>query len=235
MNTKETKKPTNSQLLKRINKAVVHVDRTKDTKDIFFSDRGLKLTVNEEYAVIATGYHKHVFSRYTSSGISKPYIYTDTVLTVAFENDCIVKDEQGNSGYSYQKLLATLKNAEDKKAEYLIVYYYSMWLFNIFNPLYTIGETEQTTFITYVDYLVNIARNAIVLGEHNEDMTNKQFIAELCKNINDFTSNVDERVIFKKMTDEEFAQQEMDAMNEYENEEILTKQIIEENGNKGKR
>ena len=89
--------------------------------------------------------------------------------------------------------------------------------------------------MTYVDYLVNVARNAIVLGEHNEDMTNKQFIAELCKNINDFTSNVEERVIFKKMTDEEFAQQEMDAMNEYENEEILTKQIIEENGNKGKR
>lgn len=224
----ETKKESNAQLQKRIRRAIVHVDKTKDTKDIFFSDRGLRLTVNEDYAIVGTGFHRHVFDKFTSSGVSKPYVYTDMVIDLANANDCVVDDGKGNKSYSFGKLMQTLKEDSEKQTEYLIVHYYSMWLFNVFSPLYSIGESEATTFITYIDYVFNIARNAIVLREHTEDLTNKQFIENLCENIKEFTNNINERVIFHKLTDDEFAQQEMEAMQEQENEEVIIKKIEQE-------
>lgn len=228
------KKESNSQLQKRIQRAIVHVDKTKGTKDMYFSDRGLRLTVTDEYAVIATGFHRHVFDRWTSGGVSKPYVYTDAILDFANDNDCLVEDGMGNKNYSFGKLMQTLKDNQEKQTEYLIVHYYSLWLFNVFNPLYTIGENEQTTFITYIDYVFNIARNAIILGEHKEDMTNKQFVSELIAKIKEFTGNIDERVVFHKLTDEEFVEKEMEAMNEQETEDLMQKKLEFENESKNK-
>ena len=37
----EQKKPTKAQIENRIKHAIVHVDRTKDTKNVYFDDKGL--------------------------------------------------------------------------------------------------------------------------------------------------------------------------------------------------
>ena len=68
----EQKKPTNAQLLRRIQKSPLHLDFTKNTVSVYFSDKGLRLTVDdtEGYALIATGYHTHCFQSWTSNGIS---------------------------------------------------------------------------------------------------------------------------------------------------------------------
>lgn len=218
----EQKKPTNAQLQKRIANALIHIDKTKGTESIFFSDKGLRLTVNEDYAIIATGFHRHVFNAFNSAqGISRPYLYTKRVIEIAIENINAVETEDG---YSFAKILEVLKAKEDK-SEYNIVTYYDWFVFNCFQPLYSIGESEIESFLVYEAYLHNIARQAVLLSEKKEDMTNKQFFENVIKNMQDFIEGVGERVVFHKMTDEEMAQANIEALTQNEQEQAMEAQI----------
>ena len=219
----EQKKPTNAQLQKRIANALIHIDKTKDTESIFFSDKGLRLTVNEDFAIIATGFHRHVFNNFTNAGISRPYLYTKRVIEIA-NKTATTKRIKDNGGYSFQRLLEVLKAKEDK-SEYNIVTYYEWFVFNCFQPLYSIGESEAESFLVYETYLHNIARQAVLLSEKKEDMTNKQFFDEVIKNMQNFIEGVDERVIFHKMTDEEMAHANIEALTQNEQEQAMEAQI----------
>lgn len=216
----QKKKPTNAQLQKRIQNAIVFVPKTKDTISIFFSDKGVRLVADTDGCVIETNYHRHVYSNITAAGVSRPYLYTKRVIEIANENLEEIKTE---SGYSFQRLLDALKEKEDK-SECNIVAYYEWFLFNIFQPLYGIGETEVESFLVYEDYIHNIARNAILLGEKTENMTNKQFIQKVVDNIKDFTDNLEENVLFHKKTDEQMMQEEIAAIQEQENEQAMEAQ-----------
>ena len=208
----EKKKPTKAQMERRIENAIVFVPKTKDTQSIFFSDKGVRLTVTDDKAVIATGYHQHVFESYNMSGMSRPYLYTRRIVELALENDCEQRDEKGNvTGYSYSSLLDTL-NAKEDKAEYNIAYYYNWWLMNIFSSLYGIGETVSETFITYLDYVCVIAKNAIILSEKTEDMTNRAFLDKFIENVKEFTKDMTVGVIFPKKSDEEVMQENIEAV-----------------------
>lgn len=212
----EQKKPTKAQMERRLSNAIVLVEKTKDTQSVFFSDKGVRLTVTEDKAVIATGFHQHVFDAYNMNGMSRPYLYTKRIVELALENDCEVRNDKGNpTGYAYAALLETLKKKEDK-SEYNIAYYYSWYLLNIFAPLYNIGETEIETFVTYFDYICNIARNAILLDERKEDMTNKMFIEKFLENIKEFTDEINVSVIIPKKSDDEVMQENLDALQEQE-------------------
>jgi hypothetical protein len=174
--------------------------------------------------VIETNYHSHVYSNITAAGVSRPYLYTKRVIEIANENIDAIKTE---SGYSYQRLLDVLKEKDDK-SEYNIVTFYSWFLFNVFQPLYGIGETEIESFLVYEDYLHNIARNAILLSEKTEDITNKQFIQKVIDNIKEFTNELEERVLFPKKTDEQAMQEEIAAIQEQEQNDAMEAQM---NGN----
>jgi hypothetical protein len=217
----EQKKPTNAQLQKRIANALIHVDKTKDTESIFFSDKGLRLTVNEDVAIIATGFHRHVFNNFTSSGISRPYLYTKRVIEIANEN---LKDIEVDGGYSFQRLLDVLNEKEDK-SEYNIVTYFSWFLQNLFSPQYGIAEDEVSSFLVYEDYIHNIAKNSILLDVRNEDLTNKQFIDKMVANIKEFTDNLEESVLLHKKTDEEIAKENIEAAQEQELNNAMEAQI----------
>ena len=216
------KKVTKAQLEKRIANAIVHVDKTKETKSIFFDDKGLRLTINEDYAIIETGYHRHVFNNFTSEGVCRPYLYTKRMIEIANENDCIV-----NEGYSYLRLMKVLKDKQDQ-SEYNIAAYYDWWLMNIFAPLFSIGETEAECFLVYMDYMHNIARNSIFLDEHKDGLTNKQFIEKWFELIRDFTKGIEERKIFIAKTDEQIMQENIDAIQQDENEKVMQEQIQNE-------
>lgn len=218
------KKPTNAQLQKRIANAIIHVDRTKDTQSIFFDDKGLRLTVNEEYAIIETGYHRHVFNNFTSDGVCRPYLYTKRIIEIANDNNAWVKDEGGNLHYSYKRLMEVLKEKEDKN-DYNIATYYDWWLFIIFNNLYAIAENEASYWLVFFKYVQALATNTILLEEHKEDLTNKAFIEKFKSLIDDFTKDIDERVVFHKLTDEEYVQGQIDAIAQFENEEIIKENI----------
>ena len=133
----EQKKVTKGQLEKRIKNAVVFVEKTKGTDSIYFSDKGLRITVTDEYAVIETTWHRHVFSSITNGGFSRPYLYTKRLLSIALEHEknFIVKDKDENSSYSYQKMFDWLHSQEDQ-TQYNLCWYIDLWLYNMFAPLY---------------------------------------------------------------------------------------------------
>lgn len=216
----EEKKLTNGQLERRLKNALLHIDKTRDTKSIYFDDKGLRLTANEDFAIIETSFHRHVFNSITSQGISRPYLYTQRFIEIALSNECLVKDEKGNITRSYNKLMSVLKEKEDK-TEFNVCWYTDLWFNVIFHPLYGIGETEIESFLVYESYLHNLARNKIILSEKNEDITNKQFIEQIGKELVEFTKDVDEHVVFPKKTDEERKKEEIDALGEIAEENSI--------------
>lgn len=216
-----TKKVTNAQLQKRIKNAIVFVPKTKDTISIFFSDKGVRLVADNDGCVIETNFHRHVYSNITAAGVSRPWLYTKRVIEIANENLDAIKTERG---YSFQHLLDVLKTKDDK-SEYNIVTFVDWWLFNCFQPLYGIGETEIESFLVYEDYIHNIARNAIMLSEKTEDMTNKQFIQKVFDNMKEFTDGLEENILFPKKTDEEIAKEEIEAIAQNEQEQAMGAQV----------
>jgi len=212
----EQKKPTKAQMERRLSNAIVLVEKTKNTQSVFFSDKGVRLTVTEDKAVIATGFHQHVFDAYNMNGMSRPYLYTKRIVELALENDCEARDDKGNpTGYAYAALLETLKKKEDK-SEYNIAYYFGWWLMVIFDGLYSIAEDETSTFLVYFKYMTILAANSILLDEHKEDVTNKQFIEKFQSLISEFTSEISETIVLKAISDEERIEQEINAVRESE-------------------
>lgn len=216
------KKPTNAQLQKRIANALIHVDKTKDCQTIFFDDKGLRLTVTEDFAIIETGYHRHLFNNFTSEGISRPWLYTKRIIEIANENDCKVGD-----GYSYQRLMQVLKDKEDK-SDYNIATYVDWWLFIIFNNLYAIAENETSSWLVFFKYVQALATNAILFEEHKDGLTNKQFIDKYIDLIRDFTNGIDERQVFVAKSDEDVMRENIEAMQQDENDKILQEQLNKE-------
>ena len=223
METKNQKRPTNGQLQKRLERAVLHLDRTKNTKSIYWSDKGCRLTADDDYAIIAFGFSQTVYNNFTSAGISRPYLYTKRIIEIANEN---LKEIEADGGYSYQRLLDVLKEKEDK-SEYNIVTYFSWFLQNLFSPQFGIAEDDVSSFLVYEDYIHNIAKNSILLSERNEDLTNKQFIDKMVANIKEFTDNLEETVLLHKKSDEEIAKEEMEAVMDTEQEQAMEAQINE--------
>lgn len=225
----DNKKQTKAQLEKRIQNAIVHVDKTRESQTVFFDDKGLRLTVTDDFAIIETGYHRHLFNNFTSEGISRPFLYTKRIIEIANENDCKVGD-----GYSYQRLMDVLKDKEDK-SDYNIATYYDWWLFIIFNNLYAIAENEASSWLVFFKYVQALATNAILFEEHKDGLTNKQFIDKYIDLIRDFTKGIDERQVFVAKSDEDVMRENIEAIQQDENDKILQEQIqnetAKENGN----
>lgn len=221
----EKKKPTKGDIERKIRNAIVFVPKDKDTESIYFSDKGLRLTATMDYVVIATGFHCHVFSSVTTGGFSRPYMYTKRLIEIALGNDCVVKDDKGNSGYSYAKLFEVLKAKEDK-TEYNVAMYTDWWLAIIFAPLYAIDENAASQFNVYHKYLSHIATQNIFLSEHKEGLTNKEFVEKHNELMKDLLKGLQENPIFEPLSDEDMAKKEMEALREQEVE-----RQIEESGN----
>ena len=217
----EQKKETRATIERKIKNAVVFVPKDKGTESIFFSDKGVRLTVTMDSAVIAFGYSQTIYSNFTAAGISRPYLYTKRIIEITNEHLDEIKTDKG---YSFQRLLDVLKEKEDK-AEYNIVTYFSWFLQNLFSPQFGIAEDEVSSFLVYEDYIHNIAKNSVLLSERKEDLTNKQLIDKVIANIKDFTDNLEESVLLHKKTDEEIAKENIEAAQEQEQEQAMEAQI----------
>jgi len=219
-------KVTNAQLTKRIERAVLHIDRTKDTIGVFFLDKGLRLTVTEDYAIIETGYHRHVFNSFTNTGVSRPYLYTKRVIEIANENAPKTDD-----GYSFAKMLDVLKAKEDN-SEYNICVYYEWWLMVIFDGLYSIAENEVSSWLVLFKYANTLAQNSIILDEHKEDMTRGQFVDLFVERLKDFVkvNENEDVVLLHAMSDEERMKAEIEAIQEQESEQVMEAQADDSQG-----
>lgn len=204
-----SKKLSNGQLQKKIKNALVFVPKDKDYKTVFFDDKMLRLECTEDFCVISTGYHRHVFDamNFNQGGYSRPYLYTKRIIEITLEN---LKDD---GVVTYEHLLDVL-SVKEEKTDYNIATYYQWWLFNIFQPLYQIGESTVETFLVYEQYLHNIAKSSLILGEKTEDLTNIGFVNKVTELERNFVDGIEETVVFPKMTDEEMMEKEFDAVQE---------------------
>lgn len=216
---------TKAQMQRRIEQSPLHLNRTRDFKTIYFDDKGLRLSCddNEGYCLIETSAHTHVFRSITVAGVSRPYLYTQRFIEIALANDSTWKDEKGQVRRSYSKLFEIVKNKEDK-TEYNMCWYVDLWLNNIFSPLYSIDETEIASFLVYEQYLHNVARSQVILSEKVNGMTNKQFIKETDDLVAKFVGDMEESEIFKPMTDEEKVKAEVEALSEHQANETMEEQ-----------
>ena len=224
---KQEKKMTKGEMERRMNNAIVLVPKDKDTKSIWFDDKGVRLTYTMDYAVFSTISTSIVFNAILPNGFSMPYIYIKRFVEIALENDCQVKDDKGNVTHSYVKLMAMLKAKEDK-TDFHIAWYVDLWFNNIMAPLYSISDTEVSSFMVYEQYVHNMARvqSSFEAGESEESITNKRFVEMVANHLKDFVSDMEETVLFEKKSNEEKAQDEATAMGEL-NEEINGKDANE--------
>lgn len=217
----QKKKLTNAQLQRRMQTAIVFVPKDKDAIDIYFSDKGLRLTATSEKAIISFTYSQTVYENWTTSGVSRPYLYTKRVIEIANEH---LEEIKTDNGYSFQRLLDVLNKKEDK-AEYNIVTYYDWFIFNLFQPQFGIAEDEVSSFLVYEDYIHNIARNAILLGERNVDVTNKQFFDMVIERMKEFVGDLEESILLHKKSDEEVMKENIEAAQEQELNDAMEAQI----------
>lgn len=213
-------KETKGDLERRMRNAIVLVPKDKYYQGIYFDDKGLRLEVTGDFAIVTTGFHRHVFSSFTSQGASRPYIFIRRFIELALSEDCIVKDKNGNVTRSYAKLMSVLDAKEDKK-DFNIAWYVDLWLNNIFHPLFSIGDTETESFLVYETFLHNTARNKVILSEKIDDMTNIGFVNAVTDEERKFVEGITERVVFKKKTDEEKMKENIEA----------TQEALQENAN----
>lgn len=206
-------KETKGDIERRMRNALVLVPKDKEYMGVYFDDKGLRLEVTADFAVITTGFHKHVFTNFTSQGVSRPYLYTKRFIEIALANDCTIKDAKGNVTRSYGKLLGILNEKEDKK-EFQVAWYIDLWLNNIFHPLYGIGESEAESFLVYETFLHNTARNKVIFSEKIDDMTNIGFVNAVTNEERKFIEGITERVVFKKKTDAEKMKENIEATQE---------------------
>ena len=229
----EQKKPTKGELEKRIANAVVFIPKDKGTISVYFDDKGMRLTATMDSAIVSTASHRHVFDMITASGnISRPYIYIKRIIEIANENDCIIKGHNGEEMRSYKKLLDTLKTKKDV-TEYNILWYADLWFMNIFAPLYEIDETECGSWLVYERYLHNIARSAVLLEEHKEDVTAKQYLESVIELERSFmVDDLSKMVVINGKSDDERLKEEMDAVFK-DSEEKNLNDVMEENSHGG--
>lgn len=229
----QSKKETREQLERRIRNSIVLVPKDKNTRSVWFDDKGLRITITSDYLVVGTMFHQHVFDANTTSGVSRPYLYAQSFLDIVENNDCEVLDKKGNTTRSYTKLMKVLYEKEDKR-EHNIAWIFDKWLYNIFQPLYTIDETNASTFLVYESYIHNIARNSVILEEKTEDMTDIQFLEKVLKLEREYVGDLEPHVMFEKLTDEDIRASEAEALVETINEEIMSMGNNENENDDGK-
>ena len=223
-----TKKETKEQLYKRIANAPIHVNKTKSTKEVYFNDKLLRLTVDETegYAIVGTLNHKHLFNRLTPNGISKPYLYISRFVDIAIENDCIVRDDKGNLTRSYAKLMESLKNKEEQ-TDFTIATYVDWYLYSIFTPLYSISEDAIGNISVYLHYIHSLSLNGVLRSPHKDGLTSKQLIKEYMELFDELSKGFNDYPVIEPIESEGAKKQIDKAEQELKNEELL-KSVMED-------
>lgn len=216
---------TKEQLERRVKNALVFVPKDKSYSAVYLYDHGMRVEVTEDAAVISTNYHKHVFDRFTSAGISRPYIYSRKFVETVIKYKSYATDSEGN--FILSKLLDYLESCEDdaaKSSDYVFCMYYTWWSYNISSNLYSIGEEWVDSVILYLTFLANVGRDSILLSEKPDGMTAKDFIYSFIDKFNEFAAPFlegedSEMVLFEPKTDEQVAKETIESLLEQEFEQ----------------
>lgn len=230
---KEEKKPTSAQLERRLKNAIIHMDKTKDTKEVYFDDRGMRVVVNEDMAFISNSVYTTVFNRIYTNGETNHYLCLKNLVELAekYQDKIIVKDDKGNTYRSYGLLNKVVEEKKDEGRTWLFIM--DKWLYNYETNITLAPRADfdnVTFFVTYEKFIHSICCNKIIGGEHKEAMSNKEYLRAIANELLAIAENEKEQPMFVPLSDEEREKREMEAIKEIENEKIL-KQQAENNDN----
>lgn len=213
----EKKKPTNAQLQKRISKAVIHIDRTKDTKEVFFDDRGIRIVISDGRAIISQLSFMMAFDEIVSGGYSRNYMVLNRIAEMVDDYDCIETNEKGEKSVSFWKLYDSVKNStkEGHEADNGIITMFIIWFGVMQSSMFLLSERSDYTFALGTQYAMNGIISGSISKFYEKDMTNKELLSEIAKEFDNYRKGVEEEfVVMKKETEEDRKQAIANAMQE---------------------
>lgn len=228
METKNQKRPTNGQLQKRLERAVLHIDRTKDTKEVFFDDRGIRIIISDERAIISQLSFMMTFDEIVSGGYSRNYMVLNRVVEMVDEYDCVVVNKKGEKCFSFWKLYDSVKNStkEGHEADNGIITKFIVWFSVMQSSMFLLSERTDFTFALGTQYAMNSIISGSISKFYEKDMTNKELLTEIAKGFDDYRNGVEEEfVVMKKESEEDRKQAIADAIQHIEQEKDIEAQI----------
>lgn len=174
------KKPSKSQLEALLNDEVFVVRGKKHAKFACLTDRGISLTVTDDFAIVSTNFHRTIFNVATGSGYSKPYLFVTMFVDIVHKYaEKIAKDKANPYDVSLSELMALEMESEDKA----MIEKVNRWFDILIEPLYAIGETVIENFSLYMGRWSLLARQNAMLNVTGEDLMFSHVFNEYISNM----------------------------------------------------
>lgn len=224
---KADKKPTNAQLQRRIDTAIIHMERTKDTKEVFFDDRNIRVVVNENMALLSNGVYCTTFQRYFFGGESNQYACLALLVECAnkYDDKIITQDKKGNKFRSFSLLSKVMQEENDKDYTWILVL---SWYIYIFEANIALAPREDFTNAVFYNLYEKYAHSAVSLEqymkEHKDGMTNKEYFKAIADKLLAVANDMNEDKMFEPMSDEERMKKELEALQNDADEKVMEEQ-----------
>lgn len=210
-------KLTREQLQRRLDKAVLHIDRTKGFKSVYFADRGIRIVVEDEVALIGRQSFTLMFDKVVSGGYSRIYIILSSIVDMANRFDCTERDSRGEQFTSFYKLRNTLRNDGQDGGEYNVFVIFTAWFDVIQSTLFLAPEKPDEMWSLNSIYALNTIVHGVVSKPYEKDMSNRELWDELLKEINEYSESMNgDYLVLRHRTKEEQEKELADALAEME-------------------
>lgn len=220
----EQKKATRAQLEKRIDNALLIVDKGKEFKSIYLGDIGIGVYITKDYAIMTSNFHQHIWNKFNRQGYNKPYIYLDQFVNLANEhiNEIGDKNIEDELFYSMRKLIAISTLSESEKILIGMVY---RFIYVANSGIYAIGNENIENTNLLLQYSCWLSYSNVFFEIKDEDVLRNdiynKFISEF--RYNSLDKDIDKK--FENKLKEKINEVEGNAYNQI-------KKFINENGGK---
>lgn len=222
---------TKEQLQRRLDKAVLHIDRTKEFKSCYFADRGLRITVEEDVALVGRQSYVLMFEKVVAGGYSRIYMLLSNMVDMANRYDCTAKDAKGEQYMSYYKLREILSGDAGAKIDYNVFVIFTAWFDVLQSTLFLSPESPEEMFALNGIYALNTIVHGAVSKPYEKDMTSNELWGEIQKDISEYVGSMgDDYVVLKHKTDEEKEKELSEVLNEMQIDEQTVMEGVEDEG-----
>lgn len=213
-------KLTREQLQRRLDKAVLHIDRTKAFRSVYFADRGLRITVEDEVALIGRSSYTLMFDRVVAGGYSRIYMMLSGIVDMASRFDCTAKDSSGEPFTSYYRLRDTLQKEGVDGGEYNVFVIFTAWFDVLQSTLFLAPEKPDEMWALNSIYALNTIVHGVISKPYGKDMDNRELWDELMKEIDGYSETMKGDFLVLRHKDKEEQDKELaDALAEIEMED----------------
>lgn len=172
----QPKKKSKAQLENEIAKALVFVPH-KGAKTVRMDDRGITITVTDDYTVISTNFHRNVFTNYNSTGVSYTTYLVGEFVRIIERHQTFgqIKDDKGNiTGLSFEKIMSHRDEIEE--IDFNILRKVDIWLMLLTEPLFILGTTETSALNMNAMFISFLSKANCLLSNNESDVMYNEFV-----------------------------------------------------------